>query len=201
MVLDIREKMITLGPCEVCCLQAGTETGKDIVLLHGMKFNGDTWRKLGTLEQLAKAGYRVTALDLPGFGRTKSCQLQPDQVLEELIPQEKMSRPILVGPSMSGRISLEFAINHPDLVGGLVLVGAVGVEENREHLSSIKVPTLIVWGGEDAISSIGNAYLLEKEISNSHLFVIDSAPHPCYLEHPDLWHRELLAFLELFLNP
>ncbi|MEA3547576.1 MAG: alpha/beta hydrolase [Thermodesulfobacteriota bacterium] len=196
MVLDIREKMITLGPCEVCCLQAGTKTGKHIVLLHGMKFNGDTWRKLGTLEQLAEAGYRVTALDLPGFGRTKSCDLQPDQVIEELILREKMSAPILVGPSMSGRISLEFAVNHPDLVGGLVLIGAVGVKENRKYLSRIKAPTLIVWGGEDAISPISNGYLLEKEINNSRFFVIDSAPHPCYLEHPDLWHRELLSFLE-----
>jgi len=194
--VDIREKMIILGPCEVYCLQAGTETGKDIVLLHGMKFNSDTWRKLGTMELLAKAGYRVTALDLPGFGRTKSCDLQPDQVVEELIFQKKMSGPVLVGPSMSGRISLEFAINHPGLVGGLVLVGAVGVEENREHLSRIKAPSLIVWGGEDAISPISNGYLLEKEISNSRFFVIDSAPHPCYLEHPDLWHRELLSFLE-----
>ena len=196
--MDIREKKITLGSCTICCLQAGAETGENIVLLHGMKFNGDTWRKLGTLDQLAEAGYRVTALDLPGFGRTKSCDLQPDQVLEGLILQEKMSAPVLVGPSMSGRISLEFAVKHPDLVGGLVLVGAVGVEENREHLSRIKASTLIVWGGEDAISPISNGYLLEKEISNSRLFVIDSAPHPCYLEHPDLWHRELLSFLEAF---
>jgi abhydrolase domain-containing protein 14 len=93
-------------------------------------------------------------------------------------------------------VSLEFCLNHPELAGGLVLVGAVGVQENKERLSLINLPTLIVWGGEDAISPIENGKILNDSITSSLFHVIDGAPHPCYLDQPDEWHRVLLSFLE-----
>ena len=72
---------------------------------------------------------------------------------------------------------------------------SVGVEENKERLAEIMLPTLIVWGGEDAISPISNGHLLDKSIDSSHMVIIDGAPHPCYLEQPDIWHWELTSFL------
>lgn len=194
--MDVAEKTITIDSCQIHCLQGGNKTKKDIILLHGMKFNSATWLQLGTIDRLAAADYRITAVDLPGFGKTPACDLQPNQVLEKLIKQTDMSKPVLVGPSMSGRISIEFAIAHPDMLGGLILVGAVGVMENKESLAEIKIPTLIIWGSEDAISPIENGHLLHKKIKDSNFFVIDSAPHPCYLEQPEIWHQQLLQFLE-----
>jgi len=192
----IVQKSIEVGRCSVNCLKAGNASGRDILLLHGMSFQAQTWRDLGTLDALGGAGYDVTAIDMPGFGLTKKCGAGPDAVLSGVIEAEAMRKPVLVGPSMGGRISLNFALDYPDLVGGLVLIGTVGVEENRGRLRTVRVPTLIVWGGNDHIASISNAELLNREVAGSKLLVIDGARHPAYLDAPELWHRELLGFLK-----
>jgi len=90
---------------------------------------------------------------------------------------------------------LEFTLANPDLVTGLILVGAVGVQENKERLKEISLPCLAVWGGEDSISPLANGHLLQQEIKDAELAVIPGAPHPCYLDQPDEWHRILLRFL------
>ena len=81
------------------------------------------------------------------------------------------------------------------MVNGLILVGTVGVQENRERLKEIVMPCLAVWGGEDTISPLANGHLLEQEVRGAQLAVIPGAPHPCYLDHSDEWHRILLGFM------
>lgn len=193
---DIIEKKIEIGSCVVHCLQAGNPQGKNILMLHGMKFQAETWKELKTIEQLADSGYWVTALDLPGFGKSEACAVEQGDILKEFISAADLQQPVLIGPSMGGRVSMEFALDNPSLVGGLVLVGAVGVPENKERLPQINIPCLIIWGGEDAISPIENGQILNQSIKKSKLVVIDGAPHPCYLENADLWHKELLNFLK-----
>jgi abhydrolase domain-containing protein 14 len=193
---EIVQKTVEAGRCAVNCLKAGSAKGRDVLLLHGMSFQAQTWRDLGTLSALGDAGYDVSAIDMPGFGLTKMCGLGPDEVLLGFIESEGIKKPVLVGPSMGGRICLNFTLSHPDLVGGLVLIGSVGVEENRGRLGTIKVPTLIVWGGRDHIAPMANAELLNREIKGSRLLVIEGARHPAYLDAPDQWHRELIGFLK-----
>jgi abhydrolase domain-containing protein 14 len=193
---NIRERNLQTRESDIHILEAGTSGGRDIILLHGMKFQAETWRRLNTLEQLAAAGHHLLAVDMPGFGRSPASREQPGSVLHELIGREKLTRPVLLGPSMGGRICLEFAINDPELVGGLVLIGAVGVQENKEKLAAITIPCLIVWGSDDQISPLANGELLARKIGGARLVVIDQAPHPCYLEQPEIFNRELLAFLD-----
>jgi len=176
-------------------LEVGPADGRDIILLHGMKFTAETWQETGTLAILAEAGFHAIALELPGFGKSPAADQDPLQVLEDFINLRGLQQPVIIGPSMGGRVALEFAISRPQLAGALVLVGAVGVEENRDHLSGIDLPTLIVWGGEDAISPIANGHLLEQQINGSAFFAIDQAPHPCYLDQSAIWHEHLMAFL------
>ncbi len=192
----IEEKVFGINGCQVHTLQAGNPEGQDVLLLHGMAFQAQTWHDLQTLSTLAEAGFHAVALDLPGFGKSPQCSMNPQEVLVAVIEQAGLKKPVLVGPSMGGRVSLEFALARPDLVGGLVLVGAVGVQENRKRLAEIKVPCLVVWGGMDTISPLENGKLLEHSIDNARLVIIEEAPHPCYLDNPDIWHHELLAFLK-----
>ena len=176
-------------------LQAGPDSGPLILLLHGMKFQAATWRETGTLASLADAGYRTAALDLPGFGLSPAAPVEQGFVLKEAISQASRDRAILLGPSMGGRIALEFTLDNPDLVSGLILVGAVGVEENRTRLKELSLPCLAVWGGKDTISPPANGRLIQQEVNGAKLSIIAGAPHPCYLDQPGEWHRILLGFL------
>ena len=192
---DITKEIITLDSCEIHFLKSGKPEDLPIVLLHGMKFQAATWQELGTLKKITDAGFQAIAPDMPGFGQSPSCSVEQDHVLEDFLLKLDLKKVILVGPSMGGRISLEFTINHPELIRALVLVGAVGVEENRGRLSSINVPTLVIWGSDDQISPLSNCDILLSSIPEAQKIIIEGAPHPCYLENPDKWHAELINFL------
>ena len=191
---------ITSGSSEIHYLRAGKPDDITVVLLHGMKFQAATWQELGTLKRLAEAEFQAIAMDMPGFGLSPASLDEQDAVLEKFLQELGQQKVILVGPSMGGRIALEFTINHPDRVSALVLVGAVGVEENRKKLSSINIPTLLIWGSEDQISPLTNCEILLSSISGSKKIIIEGAPHPCYLDNPDTWHTELMNFLNSLTN-
>ncbi len=193
---DIVSKNIDTSSCTLHYLESGNPDDKSVILLHGMKFQATTWQELGTLDKFATAGYHPVAVDMPGFGQSAACEADQDTVLDEFITQMKFDRPALIGPSMGGRIALEFAINHPDTLSGLILVGAVGVEENKQRLSEITMPVLIIWGGEDKISPIDNSDILLNGIKDAKRLIIEGAPHPCYLDQPDNWHQAVLDFLD-----
>lgn len=192
---DIISKNIDTVSCRLHYLEAGNPEGRDVILLHGMKFQAASWQKLGTLEKLATAGYHPLALDMPGFGGSPVCEADQSTVLADFINELELKRPVLIGPSMGGRIALEFVLNHPDILGGLVLVGTVGVEENKDRLSQINLPVFIVWGSDDQISPIANSDILLNSIKGAKRLVLEGAPHPCYQDQPDNWHAALLEFL------
>ncbi len=193
---DILTDYITVGSCALHLLVAGKQGARDIVLLHGLKFQAATWQELGTLNVLAANGCHAIALDMPGFGKSPTCDEEPAAVLGGVIDRKTAGKSVILGPSMGGRIALEFVIAHPQQVSALVLVGAVGVEENRKRLAEIKVPTLLIWGGEDQISPLDNSDILLAEIAGSARRVIKGASHPCYLDKPETFHAAVLDFLD-----
>jgi abhydrolase domain-containing protein 14 len=194
MVSAINDKNINLDGCVINCLECGNPDGTAVILLHGMKFQAETWRELGTLEVLAGLRLHVLAVDIPGFGKSPASELQPVEALARFLQQQGLDRVVLVGPSMGGRIALEFAITYPQRIAGLILAGAVGVEENRTSLASITAPTHIVWGAEDQIAPLANSDILLAEIQNATREIYPEAPHPCYLAQPDRWHASLRIF-------
>ncbi len=167
-----------------------------VIFLHGMKFNASTWQKLGTLQKVADNGFHAMAIDMPGFGQSPASSQQQDELLKNFITDKGLHKPVLVGPSMGGRIALEFVLDNQELIGALILIGCVGVEENRERLDKIKIPTLIVWGSDDQISSPVNSDLLHESIIGSQKVIVEGASHPCYLDQPAVWHAVLLEFLQ-----
>lgn len=190
----IQEKTIDCHGCAIHCLECGVPQGTAVVLLHGMKFQAETWQELGTLEALADLQLRVVALDMPGFGKSPACNQQPIDVLSDVFTQLGLERAVLIGPSMGGGIAMEFAIAQPQHIAGLVLVGAVGVEENRAGLGKITAPCLIVWGEDDQVSPLANSEILLNALPDAHREIVPKAPHPCYLAQPEHWHVLLQTF-------
>ncbi len=191
---SIINKIISVDGCPINILQAGDFSTIPLLFLHGKAFQAETWQELGTLQAGINAGFSILALDLPGFGKSPEATIAPEKVISEVMKAVNIDRAIVIGPSMGGRIALEFALNNPEKIAGLVLVGAVGVEENRDRLKELPSKSLIVWGENDQISDPQNGVLLHKAISGSTLVVFKGAKHPCYLEQPDLWHETVIKF-------
>jgi abhydrolase domain-containing protein 14 len=192
----VQSETIPLASGDIHYLEAGKPENTTVLLLHGMSFTAETWKELGTIELLAREGYHAVAVEMPGFGRSPASDARPGTVLKEFLAQKAIEAPVLVGPSMGGRISLEFCLVYPDLVGGLILIGPVGVKENASRLPEIGVPCLAIWGGDDTISPPANAEIIESRVKDSKTVIFPGAPHPCYLQETDKWHETLLSFLK-----
>lgn len=190
----IRNKIITIEDHKINTLQAGDNSAPPLLLLHGKAFQAETWRDLGTLEKIADKGLFAVALDLPGYGKSAEAPLSPERVISGVMKAIGIDKTIIVGPSMGGKIALEYTLQHPRKIEGLVLIGSVGVRENQDRLSELPSATLIIWGENDQISDPSNGVLLHESIPGSKLVFFAGAKHPCYLEQPELWHKTLLNF-------
>ncbi|MGI6324379.1 MAG: alpha/beta fold hydrolase [Bacilli bacterium] len=85
--------------------------GKDVILLHGWGQNIDMMTPIGNR---LKNKYRITIIDLPGFGQSEEPTFSWTiydyyDMLCELIEHLKIKRPTIVGHSFGGRIGIIYA--------------------------------------------------------------------------------------------
>ncbi len=104
-------------------------TGTPLVLIHGFTSSTYSWKDV--FEPLSK-NFRVIALDLKGFGFSG----KPDgdysrraqaALVAHLLDYLKIEKAWLCGNSMGGEIALDFALQNPQRVAGLILVDSAGV--------------------------------------------------------------------------
>ena len=177
---------------------AGPPPGPDgreaVLLLHGGRFHSGTWEELGTLEHLGAAGLPVVAVDLPGFGQTPVGEHDDQGFVAALLDALGLERVVLVTPSMSGRFAFPLLLEHPERLAGFVAVAPVGIPDAAPRLGRCEVPALLVWGEADTVIPLDRADELEAALANSRRVVFPGAAHPCYLDEPEAFHRELTAF-------
>ena len=104
--------------------------GPPVVLLHGLGASMYAWRK--NVGAMAAAGFRVIAFDNRGFGLSDKPAVPYDnaayaRLAIALLDSLGISDAVLVGHSMGGAIAAEVAIEYPQRVRGLVLVGSAGL--------------------------------------------------------------------------
>lgn len=112
---------------------------KNVVLLHGWGQNIQMMDPIGKrLENLAT----VTIIDLPGHGESS----EPTEALtiydycdivKELLDKLKIKKPILIGHSFGGRISICFAAKYG--AEKLILLGAPCIRKNTKVSAKTKV--------------------------------------------------------------
>ena len=107
-----------------------TGHGPPVVFLHGLGASMYAWRK--NLAAVAAAGFRVIAFDNRGFGLSDKPPGPYDnaayaRLAIALMDSLRVSDAVLVGHSMGGAIAAEVAIEYPQRVRGLVLVGSAGL--------------------------------------------------------------------------
>ncbi len=97
--------------------------GKAVVLLHAGAADSRMWEP-----QLRSfpARYRVLRVDFPGFGRTPivASPISFRGAVREALDASGIEQAALVGVSLGGNTALELALESPERVSALVLVGA-----------------------------------------------------------------------------
>ncbi len=96
----------------------------DVVFVHGAGGNCLFWKR--TVQYLS-GDKRALAINLPGHPSGEiTCRTVAEyaEAVHGFITEGGLSRPVICGHSMGSAISLTLAIQHPEDVGGLVLVGA-----------------------------------------------------------------------------
>jgi len=192
----VQERELLLSEKKLHYLEAGDPAGLDVLLLHGARFDSETWRGLSTLDLLAKAGFHVIALDLPGYGRSEVSPLDPEVFLAEAMPALGLESAVIVSPSMSGQYSFPLLIRSPEKVAGFVPIAPAGSDRYLRLLKRVKVPTLVVWGEKDEIIPMEKSDALVAVLEDAKRVILKGAGHPCYVDSPEEFHRELLSFLE-----
>lgn len=69
-------------------------------------------------------------------------------------------------------------------------------EDLGPYLSTIKIPTLVIWGGKDTITPLKEGELIASSIPNAKLLVIKNAGHFRFLEKPE----EFVNYIKEFTN-
>ncbi len=98
--------------------------GPDVLLVHGLGAAKTSF--FDTAAALRHEGYRVHAIDLPGFGSSKAPATAPcsaswfAETVIDWMDALDIGRVHVVGNSMGGRVALELGLRAPERVGGIV---------------------------------------------------------------------------------
>lgn len=128
-----------------------------MVLLHGFTQNTRCWGPI--IDELA-VDYEVVAIDAPGHGGSSS--IQADLPTAARLVGAVGGRGTYVGYSMGGRILLHLALQNPQLVEKLVLIGtSAGIVDSAERHERLQQDRALA----HHITSIGIAAFIDEWLS------------------------------------
>lgn len=200
---------------EFSILEAGE--GDPLICLHGL--GGTKASFMTTVREMAPRGYRVIAVDLPGFGDScKPVSGRYDAIwfadaIVELLDEMGIERASFAGNSMGGRIALELGIRHRERVDDLVLFAPALAwlkERPWRRLLSLPLPRLgylqptprwavepvvrrLVPGGDSGWVAAGVDEFLRSYLTPSGRFAFYECARNIYMDEPygtdGLWTR------------
>lgn len=124
----------------------GDSAAPKILLIHGYSASVYVWNT--TAPALAEQGFHVIAVDLLGFGYSEkppwfdySINSQA-RMISRFMNRLGIGRTTVVGSSYGGAVAATLALDYPERVEKLVLVGAVCNDEPKNHpiLKLVSIP-------------------------------------------------------------
>ena len=107
--------------------------GEPLLILHGLFGSADNW---GSLAKRFATNNTVYLVDLRNHGRSPHSNVMNYESMAddvyELIINEKINQPILLGHSMGGKVSLKFTDKYPQILKKLI-VADIGIKSYPMH--------------------------------------------------------------------
>ena len=172
-------RFIDIDGVRVHYQEAGDTSAPALVLIHGFASSTLVWSKV--FLRLAEAGYRVIALDMLGYGYSAKPRngeytiAGQTKLLTQLLDSLGIPRAIIVGSSYGGAVAATCALDYPDRVEKLTLVGTVN--NNRPlAFKLMRVFSSPLVGDVVSPLLIGSRRLLRrrmKRVYDRHSWVLD----------------------------
>jgi pimeloyl-ACP methyl ester carboxylesterase len=135
----------------VCVHYVDRGAGPAVVLLHGNGVMLQDFEASG-VTTLAAARHRVIAFDRPGFGytgRPRTTIWTPAaqaRLIARALKQIGIEKAVVVGHSWATMVALALALDHPEVMSGLVLLSGYYYGTARPDVLSGSVPAIPVLG-------------------------------------------------------
>lgn len=138
---QLQDRYVKVGSVNTRYWQAG-DSGNTVILLHGGGGYIELWKY--NIFELAKH-HRVYAFDMVGAGRSDKSNADYTfdfmaQFTRDFMQALDIPQASLIGTSAGGGVALTFALNFPELVDRLILVGSAGLGQEISFL--LRITTL-----------------------------------------------------------
>ena len=149
--------------------EAGDEAAPPLILIHGFISSNLIWSHL--LAPLANAGFRVIAPDLPGYGYSDKPADAPYTIEDQartvvgLMNRLGIETATVVGASYGGAVAAMMALDYPERVEKLILVGAVSNDDAKKK-PLMRISCLPVIGDIATPLFLGSRWVLRKRMEN-----------------------------------
>jgi pimeloyl-ACP methyl ester carboxylesterase len=145
----------------------GNRAGPVVVLIHGSNASLNTWE---SWVAILGDNYRLISMDLPGHGLTGPVPNNNYTIAEmsdfvaALMDQLGVEHAYLAGNSMGGAVSLQFAIDHPARIDGLILISAAGMRRDVDDapVGAFRFTQTAI--GRAALAYITPRFMIERSI-------------------------------------
>jgi 2,6-dioxo-6-phenylhexa-3-enoate hydrolase len=110
----------------------GVGSGDAVIMLHGGGPGASGWSNFSTNVGAFSEKYRTLLLDLPQYGKSDPVVIDGDatlynaQAIKAMFDELGIEKAHFIGNSFGGATSLRFAIDYPERVGKLVVMGPAG---------------------------------------------------------------------------
>jgi pimeloyl-ACP methyl ester carboxylesterase len=171
----------------VCLHYVEKGSGPPILLVHGNGVMVQDWIISGLFDELAKTN-RVIAVDRPGFGhssRPRGTRWTPEKqadLMAGLLEQLDAVPALAVGHSYGTQLVTAMALNHPEKLSGVVLLGGLFYPDPRADVLLVAGSAMPVYG--DVLNHTLQPLLAEALQKPVNRTMFGPAPTP------DRWRRE-----------
>ncbi len=142
--------------------------GQPMIILHGLFGSCDNWL---TQAKMLSPHYKIYTVDLRNHGQSPHSDDfdYPAMVsdLKEFVDEHGLTRSIVIGHSMGGKVAMNFALSHAEIITALVVVDIAPRAYNLEHYTILEglnaIPLATLTSRQEADDALA-AYVPEPEV-------------------------------------